>query len=197
MAEPYHRYVFDIENRRFVGEFEEMYRQERAGGYDSWHQDDVGTLARRAALAMVAARSWESVLDVGCGKGAFTALLASGSARVVGVDVSETAVGIAKARHPEIEFRVLSAGGLAKLGERFELVSVVETLSYLENWREILGSLAAVGDWLFVSLYLPPDPIGFVKTFDDLRARFAEVATVEDELLLNGEQLMLLGRVAR
>ena len=42
MSKPYHRFVFDTEQRRFVGEFEEMYRREDEEGFDSWHQEDVG-----------------------------------------------------------------------------------------------------------------------------------------------------------
>src|SRR3954452_11126485 len=126
MSEPYHRFVFDTQKRRFVGEFEEMYRHEADEGYDSWHQDDMATLARRVALSMLAVRPWQSILDVGCGKGAFTGMLATGSNRVVGVDMSETAIGVAKARHPDVDFRVLDADGLSDLGEHFELVSVIE-----------------------------------------------------------------------
>ena len=37
----YHSFVFDTENRSFVGEFEEMYKEDLSGNFDSWHQDDL------------------------------------------------------------------------------------------------------------------------------------------------------------
>jgi SAM-dependent methyltransferase len=192
MSEPYHKYVFDLENRRFVGQFEDMYRGEHAEGYDSWHQDDMNTLSRRVALAVLAERQWKSILDVGCGKGAFTGLLKTPDNRVVGVDLSETAVAVARERNPEVEFKVLEADRLAELGERFELVTVLETLSYIESWREVLSSFAGLGDWLFVSLYLPPDPIGFVKSFDELREAVSEAFEIRSETVVGGDQIHLL-----
>lgn len=33
----YHKYVFDTDNRRCVGKFEEMYQQEKIANFDSWH----------------------------------------------------------------------------------------------------------------------------------------------------------------
>ena len=36
--EPYHKYVFDVKRRKFVGEFEEMYQGEDKENYDSWYQ---------------------------------------------------------------------------------------------------------------------------------------------------------------
>ena len=42
MAE-YHKYVFDLAKREFVGDFDKMYQQEVSDNYDSWHQDIHGS----------------------------------------------------------------------------------------------------------------------------------------------------------
>lgn len=194
MSEPYHRFVFDPKRRRFVGAFEEMYRGEDAEGYDSWHQENVTTLARRVALAGIGDREHGRILDVGCGKGAFTALLKTPTNEVLGIDVSETAVAKASSRYPDIEFRRLAATDLYRLvPAHFDLIVAVEVLSYLHQWREIVAELATLGDRLLVSLYLPPDPIGFVKSFDDLRAVLTRFFTPEADVLVNGEQLIWVG----
>ena len=36
----YHKYVFDVEKRTFIGDFENMYAHESIEKFDSWHQDD-------------------------------------------------------------------------------------------------------------------------------------------------------------
>ena len=41
MEKGYHNFVFDIDNRKFVGEFDKMYKAETTKGFDSWDQDDV------------------------------------------------------------------------------------------------------------------------------------------------------------
>lgn len=198
MTEGYHRFVFDSDARRFVGAFEEMYRHEDMEGYDSWHQDAVDTLARRISLAVLGGREYARVLDVGCGKGAFTSLLKTKTNHVLGVDLSETAVAKAAARYPDIEFRVLHTERLVELAsERFDLACATEVLSYIEDWRGAIATLARLASRLFVTLYLPRDPIGFVKSFDDLRDEVSRHCTIEADVLLNGDQILLLAAAPR
>jgi hypothetical protein len=68
----YHPYVFDNENRRFVGEFEEMYQAESSSGFDSWHQDDKRPLSKQISRIIVERMNFNTILDLGCGKGALT-----------------------------------------------------------------------------------------------------------------------------
>jgi SAM-dependent methyltransferase len=197
MSEGYHRFVFDAGRRRFVGQFEEMYQREQVEGYDSWHQENVDTLARRVSLAMLADRVYPRILDVGCGKGAFTSLLKTDTNHVVGIDVSTTAIAKAAGRYPGIDFRVLPTERLEELaGTPFDLVCAVEVLSYLSDWRDTLETMGRLAGRLFVTLYLPADPIGFVKSFDELRDEVSRSFTIEAEALLNGDQLLIVASSA-
>jgi SAM-dependent methyltransferase len=67
-----------------------------------------------------------AVLDAGCGTGENALHLASLGLPVLGVDVAETALAIARAkandRGIEVEFAVADALGLERLGRRFETV---------------------------------------------------------------------------
>ena len=193
MSEPYHRYVFDSERRRFVGEFEEMYAAEEREGFDSWHQDEPDTEARRRSLELLEPHIAEGrILDFGCGKGTFASMLARPGNSVTGVDVSETAIRIARERHPGIDFR--AGAGLGELGDGFRLACAMEVLSYLEDWREVLARLAGISELVYVTLYLPPDPIGFVKSLDELREALSEAGTIETDVVLGGSQLLALCR---
>jgi 2-polyprenyl-3-methyl-5-hydroxy-6-metoxy-1,4-benzoquinol methylase len=100
--QPWHPYVFDTERRRFVGDFEAMYQAEREQGFDSWHQLDPARLDTQVATLLAERVPFGSALDLGCGKGAFAQTLARGGARVTGVDLSQTAIEIARERLPEL-----------------------------------------------------------------------------------------------
>lgn len=174
----YHRYVFDIEGRRFVGDFESMYRSEMTEAFDSWHQEDSRQLNRQVALSFFGTTNFGTVLDLGCGKGSLTHQLKRRNNRVIGIDVSQTAVDVAQARFPDIEFAVHDVSRCNAIdplvdkalgpGSRFDLTVIAECLSYIERWKEVLNELAARSRFLIITLYLPQDPIGFVKSRSDL-----------------------------
>ncbi|HEX5480515.1 MAG TPA: class I SAM-dependent methyltransferase [Dehalococcoidia bacterium] len=194
----YHPYVFDPATRTFVGAFEAMYAAEKTGSFDSWHQDDPRHLGRRLAAAVLADYNFARVLDVGCGKGTFTQTLKRANNEVVGLDLSETAIATAQARYPDIEFRCadVSAPGalLAAAGGRVDLVVSLETLSYLARWRDVLAECAAAGRYVLVGLYLPEDPIGFVKSFEELADAFAASCRVLECIRLEvRRQIVLFG----
>ena len=73
--EKYHKYVFDQKAKAFVGDFEKMYLDEDKDCFDSWYQEDSRQLNRNIALSILKGWNFNSVLDVGCGKGALTHLL--------------------------------------------------------------------------------------------------------------------------
>ena len=39
--EKYHQYVFNTAERKFVGDFESMYKDETNKKFDSWHHEDI------------------------------------------------------------------------------------------------------------------------------------------------------------
>jgi SAM-dependent methyltransferase len=192
---PYHKYIFDQVGRQFVGAFEEMYRAEHHEGFDSWGQDDMLSLGKRLALAILWGRSYGSVLDMGCGKGAFTSLLKTPENRVVGLDISPTAIQKAKGRFPAVEFEVADINDLAQLQPHLaggvNLVVLKEVLSYVANWRELVRSVARAADYALLSLYLPPNPIGFVKTFADFKECLEESHETIHEVMVDQQSLFL------
>jgi len=101
---------------------------------------------------------------------------------VLGIDISETAIEKAKARYPDIEFekvdigdsRALVATLMAAKGASHDnyvdLVFTAETLSYLESLEDVVQTIAQHSKYFLISLFIPHDPIGFVRNADQLEA---------------------------
>lgn len=92
----YHKYVFDTEQRKFIGKFEDMYQAEDSEGFDAWFERDLRLPRKTISCAILAAYNFSRILDIGCGKGTFTHLLKKQNNHVVGIDSSETAIRKAK-----------------------------------------------------------------------------------------------------
>jgi len=95
--------------------------------YADWSQ-------RRAVAALlerVGALEGRDALDVGCGTGRWTELLAGRGARVVGVDRSESMLTEARRRRPGLDFRRMSATALDFPDRSFDLVTVVTVIQHL------------------------------------------------------------------
>jgi len=137
------------------------------------------------------------ILDIGCGKGAFAHFLKKGNNRVLGIDVSKTAVKIARAKFPDSEFIQVD---LAKDAfkdfsfdqDRYDPTIFMEVLSYLPNWPEVIREFAAISHHALVSLYIPEDPIGFVKSRGELWQEFQSHFELMDEVHLTTHQKTIL-----
>ncbi|MBA3807979.1 MAG: methyltransferase domain-containing protein [Solirubrobacterales bacterium] len=90
----------------------------------------------------------ERVLDVGCGEGVFAAELAAAGAQVIAIDVAEEPLRRARARHPELDLRLVDDAGPWPLpdaaldvvwaGEVIE--HVPDTAAWLSEVRRVLRS---------------------------------------------------------
>lgn len=108
---------------------------------------------KRYAFALPWCRGKE-VLDVACGVGYGSALLARDSARVVGGDVDEESIEYARSRYAadNVEFRVLDAMALPFGDATFDVVCSFETIEHLPDrdayLREVARVLRADGTYL-------------------------------------------------
>ncbi len=93
----------------------------------------------------------KSILDVGCGSG-FTTLtlaLANPEAKIVGIDISETSIELAKSRllyhgFGEVEFYVMPVEQLSTLHRQFDYINCDETLYLLSDPVAGLRAMASV-----------------------------------------------------
>lgn len=93
----------------------------------------------RRAFVLGDVRAGDRALDLGCGAGEFTALLAEAGAHTLGVDVAEAALERARGQHPQLDFRLIPIDGLLPLEDNaFDLV-----------WSsEVIEHVADTGRWL-------------------------------------------------
>jgi len=190
---PYHKYVFDEKNRKLIGDFEGMYRAEDAEGFDSWYSADVRSLQTKLSLTLLADYNFSSVLEIGCGKGTITQFLKRKNNRVMGIDISPTAIAKAKASFPDIEFRCLEGGRIGDLGERFDLVYIQTVLAYIPEWRNLLEQCAKLSKFCLVAEYVPTNAIGMVKSAADLIDCFSVHFSTEHKLLVDDDIVVVLG----
>jgi 2-polyprenyl-6-hydroxyphenyl methylase/3-demethylubiquinone-9 3-methyltransferase len=121
----------------------------------------------------------ERVLDVGCAEGRFAAELARAGADVVGVDVAEEPLRRARARHPELDLRLVdeekpwdlqdASFDVVWAGEVIE--HVADTAAWLSQVRRVLRSggrllLSTPDHGLLLRLHLASSTRAFAAHFD-------------------------------
>ena len=129
----YHDYI--IKDGKFIGEFEEMYQNID----DPWHHGDTVALQYDLTLYLIdrykICSSRGRALDIGCGKGAFTARLkkAIPKTQILAVDIAPTAIKKAKQKHRRlgIDFRVMDIQKEYKnINKKFDLIIVSQIMWY-------------------------------------------------------------------
>ena len=85
-------------------------------------------------------------LDIGCGAGYGTAILAAGSRSAAGVDIATDAIRYAQQHYvqPNVRFAAASCLALPFASARFELVVAFEVIEHLSEYRRMLEEAARV-----------------------------------------------------
>jgi SAM-dependent methyltransferase len=100
---------------------------------------------RRRRFLLGEARAGERALDLGCGTGDFTAVLAQAGMQTIGCDVAPTAVARARAAHPGLDFRLVPIGGPLPFEDNsFELVWATEVIEHVADTAHWLSEVRRV-----------------------------------------------------
>lgn len=105
-----------------------------------------------------------TVLDIGCGSGYGTDLLAGCAHQAVGCDISLEAIAYARARTSNGHFLVASASALPQRYESFGLVTAFEVIEHLQDWTGLILEAARVLSANGVFLVSTPNKTYYAET---------------------------------
>jgi SAM-dependent methyltransferase len=121
-------------------------------------------IAYRFALPYVAGKG---VLEVGCGEGYGTALLAGEAAGIVGVDYDALTTAHAATTYPQARFVRANLAALPMPSESVDVVATLQVIEHVWNHREFVGECLRVlrpGGLLFVTT---PNRLTFSPGLDE------------------------------
>ncbi|QTS84030.1 bifunctional 2-polyprenyl-6-hydroxyphenol methylase/3-demethylubiquinol 3-O-methyltransferase UbiG [Coxiella endosymbiont of Amblyomma nuttalli] len=100
----------------------------------------------------------KAVLDVGCGGGLLSEILATGGAKVTGVDMNKTLIAVAKnhakQQQLKIDYYCEDVESVAETGQRFDIVTCMELLEHVPDPLRMIqtcSTLTKSGGKLFFS----------------------------------------------
>jgi ubiquinone/menaquinone biosynthesis C-methylase UbiE len=106
---------------------------------------DPPDVMRRAAFARANVQPGERVLDLGCGQGDLTAVLAEAGARPLGVDVADAPLRRARHRHPELSFELAPIDGPLPFADgTFDVVWASEVIEHVADTARWLSEVRRV-----------------------------------------------------
>ncbi|MCX6346149.1 MAG: class I SAM-dependent methyltransferase [Armatimonadetes bacterium] len=89
----------------------------------------------------------ETVLDVACGTGNVSELLASMGYDVVGIDIAADMIKVAKAKNSKVEYHTQDVAELDLDGRKFDLaISLFDSLNYITDLAQLAEGIRRVGE---------------------------------------------------
>lgn len=99
-------------------------------------------LKLRQRFLLSETRVGDRALDLGCGDGSFTGVMAQAGVQVVGAEVAEAALARAQERSPELEFRLIPIEGPLPFEDNsFDLVWSSEVLEHVADTARWLSEV--------------------------------------------------------
>lgn len=116
---------------------------------DVWSELPEGleppALERRRAFVLGHVARGDRVLDLGCGEGAFTAMLAQQGAQPTGAEVAEAALARARGAHPDLRFVLVPPHGPLPFADAsFDAVWASEVLEHVADTARWLSEARRV-----------------------------------------------------
>jgi SAM-dependent methyltransferase len=100
---------------------------------------------RRRAFLLGEVRAGDRALDLGCGNGRFTAVLAAHGAAAIGADVAEAALARARGEYRGLDFRLIPVDGPLPFEDNaFELVWASEVIEHIADTARWLSEVRRV-----------------------------------------------------
>lgn len=132
------------------------------------------------------------VLDVGCGVGYTIKELTENyqPKKVVGIDVDESSIRIAKRNNPDCLFQNVSINHNEFFTDTFDCVISIATLHHIENWKTAVNEISRIlrvnGQFLLIDFTKQGLDRWFYRLFDHPRKNMFTGQQLLDSLFLNG-----------
>jgi ubiquinone/menaquinone biosynthesis C-methylase UbiE len=128
-----------------------------AKDYDSWYKTELGAFVdeveNKLAFNLAPLNAGMKVLDVGCGTGIYTARLVQKGCDVIGIDISEDMLSIARSKLPEVCFVQSSVYGLPFPENKFDFVFSMATFEFIEEFEAAYFEMKRIvkpGGYIFI-----------------------------------------------
>jgi SAM-dependent methyltransferase len=161
--------------------FEAAGWERKASGYDAFFGQITARVIDPLLDAAMVGRG-ERLLDVATGPGYVAARAAERGAQVVGVDVADAMVALARGRHPELEFHQADAETLPFSDASFDAVVANFLVLHLGRPERAAGELARVlvaGGRLALTAWDLPERARFLGIFIDALAAAGATAPTD------------------
>ena len=97
----------------------------------------------KGVVELLAPKTGERILDVGCGTGQLTAEIAASGAEVAGIDRSAEMIGEARRKFPELQFEVMDAREI-RMDRKFDAVFSNAALHWIKEPERVIAGVARV-----------------------------------------------------
>jgi SAM-dependent methyltransferase len=110
------------------------------------NRDSANNLEEKPALFSLSPDlKGKTVLDLGCGYGENCAVFyEKGAVKVVGIDISEKMLAVARHENPDVDFRLMDMNDLSTIKEKFDVVFSSLSVHYIEDFNQFIASVAAL-----------------------------------------------------
>lgn len=75
---------------------------------------------------------------------------------------------------------------------QIDLVFSGECLSYIEHWKQLICELANRTRYLMINLFLPENPIGFVKSIEELESEVSRHFEIQELVVIKKSRFVVL-----
>jgi ubiquinone biosynthesis O-methyltransferase len=179
-----------------------------ANSYDSWYESKMGSyvdeIETDLALSMFKAEKGITVLDVGCGTGNFSVKLAKMGCKVVGIDVSDEMLEIARKKAEEqdldIEFFNMDVYELKFEDDRFDAAFSMAAFEFIKEPQKAVDEIFRVvkkGGHILVGTINKDSKWGELYLSDYFQAntvfKYADFKTLDDFKVINPNSLIDTG----
>lgn len=114
---------------------------------DYYHDAHKGSLDIRhpgMGVLIQLAKNSSSILDLGCGDGTRLNLLAESNKTAVGIDLSQTAIKMARSSYPNLRFLKADLERIPLEDESFDLIYSAFVLEHLSNSKQVIKEVIRV-----------------------------------------------------